>query len=981
MVPFRDRSIRTKLPAIILVACFVALVLAGTAFSIHHQFTLRHSVQENLQGITNLLAVYLRQGMMEEDAQAIRRALAPMRQAGEVLEAGVLDVDGTPVHRVFRDLPARGQEPAVPNLRDSNVVSALVIDSNGSRLGTVYVLTDVRQVLRRVLLRNAAMVALFTLLAGLLAPAMTRPLQRFITDPLLDLTRATEAAAAERDYSVRVQKNSSDEVGGLVDRFNDLLAQLEAREEALRESAERYRTLVDNLPAGIGRIQTGGRPHLVQANPSLARHFGFASAAEMMRASVDEGHPHAAECAYILGEILAEAAESRPEVALTRTNGKRIWAAIQLHVQRDANGTLTGVDFVLEDVTKRKWAELELQRYREQLEKLVERRTGELTRANAQLQTEVADRVRAEHAVHENLNFLQTLIDAIPNPVFYKDTQGVYVSCNNAFAHMLALPKDAILGKTAFDMAPAANARAYSAADRELLADPHDQTYEATVRFGDGTEHPVIFYKGIFRDTQGKVAGIIGTVLDITERKQAEERIRKLNECFLSFGPAPMENIARLTRVCGELLRARYAFYTHTEQPAVDAAGASEPVMACRWRSDAALPPLHDAWNHVAEDMIEEAGSAAKVLYRHRDRTYWQSDSGRDSAGADTFAGMPVPCHGRVTGCLCLLFEDLRELTFEEHQMMGVIAAAIGVEEHRRHAEQERESFLQLIMEYSDGLEREVNERKRAEAQLKDYTVQLAHINDELKTFAYIVSHDLRAPLVNLKGFVGELRMALDDLGPAVLAGLPALDPARKDAAARALEVDAPESLRFVDAATTRMDRLLSAILDLSREGRRELRFTRVDTREVVEGVLRALGHQIEQRKVAVVVEDLPEITADYTALDQIFGNLLDNAVKYLDPGRPGRIRVYAREEEGAHWFYVEDNGRGLEPRDHELIFQVFRRAGREDVPGEGMGLAYVRTLVRRHGGDVACESRLNEGATFRFSIAKHLEPVALPAV
>jgi signal transduction histidine kinase len=116
-------------------------------------------------------------------------------------------------------------------------------------------------------------------------------------------------------------------------------------------------------------------------------------------------------------------------------------------------------------------------------------------------------------------------------------------------------------------------------------------------------------------------------------------------------------------------------------------------------------------------------------------------------------------------------------------------------------------------------------------------------------------------------------------------------------------------------------------------------------------------------------VGSLPEVVADRASMEQILGNLLENAVKYLDSGRPGEIEVTAERDHGETTFRIRDNGRGIAEEDMDKVFAPFRRAGRQDVPGEGMGLPYVQTLVRRHGGRIWCESELGVGTTFTFTL------------
>ena len=119
-------------------------------------------------------------------------------------------------------------------------------------------------------------------------------------------------------------------------------------------------------------------------------------------------------------------------------------------------------------------------------------------------------------------------------------------------------------------------------------------------------------------------------------------------------------------------------------------------------------------------------------------------------------------------------------------------------------------------------------------------------------------------------------------------------------------------------------------------------------------------------------------ITSDRVALDQVFGNLIDNAAKYLDPKRPGRIDITARQIGNRVVVSVTDNGRGIAPQDHERVFELFRRSGVQDRPGEGIGLAHTRTLIRRLGGQITLTSRLGEGTTFNVELPLELEGVGI---
>jgi signal transduction histidine kinase len=285
---------------------------------------------------------------------------------------------------------------------------------------------------------------------------------------------------------------------------------------------------------------------------------------------------------------------------------------------------------------------------------------------------------------------------------------------------------------------------------------------------------------------------------------------------------------------------------------------------------------------------------------------------------------------------------------------------------------------------------RESRARDEAESRLRDSnvnlestiderTADLREANDEIQRFAYIVSHDLRSPLVNIMGFTSELEELRGDIFRRIAAlarvaaePVPTLAPdvePELDGEDKQLSADFSEALGFIKSSIAKMDRLIGAILNLTREGRRVFEPVRVDMRELIEGIVKTLAHQVEEAKAEIRVAPLPPIVSDRLALEQIFSNLIDNAVKYLRPGVPGEISIRGRTKLGFAVFEISDNGRGIDPKDHQRIFDLFRRAGTQDKPGQGIGLAHVRALVRRLGGTMSVSSELNSGSTFTITL------------
>ncbi|QQN61280.1 CHASE3 domain-containing protein [Bradyrhizobium diazoefficiens] len=298
-----------------------------------------------------------------------------------------------------------------------------------------------------------------------------------------------------------------------------------------------------------------------------------------------------------------------------------------------------------------------------------------------------------------------------------------------------------------------------------------------------------------------------------------------------------------------------------------------------------------------------------------------------------------------------------------------VVLALLSIWLVRRSAMARDEAEVQL-RDANLNLETTVDER----------TADLREANNEIQRFAYIVSHDLRSPLVNIMGFTSEL----DELGKDIFRRISSLThvpadgppPVANEAAEimlkepdRQLAQDFSEALGFIKSSIAKMDRLISAILNLTREGRREFEPVSIDMRELIESIAATVAHQAAEAQAEIRVGDLPNIVSDRLAVEQIFSNLIDNAIKYLKAGIPGEIAIRGRTKLGYAIFEVSDNGRGIDAKDHQRIFDLFRRAGTQDKPGQGIGLAHVRALVRRLGGTMSVSSELNHGSTFTITL------------
>jgi signal transduction histidine kinase len=294
--------------------------------------------------------------------------------------------------------------------------------------------------------------------------------------------------------------------------------------------------------------------------------------------------------------------------------------------------------------------------------------------------------------------------------------------------------------------------------------------------------------------------------------------------------------------------------------------------------------------------------------------------------------------------------------------LIVALASLLVVVRYTADLTQSREQLQQL----NESLEAIVVER----------TADLSRANDEIQRFAYIVSHDLRSPLVNVMGFTAELQTAAAALGELVDRAEEVAPDAVTEEARLAAREDLPEAIGFIRTSTQKMDRLINAILALSRQGRRVLAPQPLELPQIVGNIRDSMAHRLDETGAAVEIDGaLPGIVSDRVAIEQILSNLIENAVKYRHPDRPVTVRVSGSTVGDRVWIAVSDNGRGIDPRDHERVFDLFRRSGTQDQPGEGIGLAHVRALAYRLGGTITLSSALGEGATFRLSLPSTLSP------
>lgn len=290
-----------------------------------------------------------------------------------------------------------------------------------------------------------------------------------------------------------------------------------------------------------------------------------------------------------------------------------------------------------------------------------------------------------------------------------------------------------------------------------------------------------------------------------------------------------------------------------------------------------------------------------------------------------SFLAMPVISGGKAIACLALFWEENRNSWQRELKLISIIAnqAANAIQNARLYQETLRNSE------------------------------KLKSVNEELESFVYTVSHDLKSPIVAIQGFAS---IFLQDY-------------------ASKMEPDAIHYVERIQANANQMEKLIRDLLELSRIGRVVNPFETVDVAQVLAEAQTELIFQIQEKQIEVVIQpDFPKIWADRNRLVQVFTNLISNAVKYIGHPKKPRIEIGWKQTDDVFIFYVKDNGIGIEKEYHEKIFGLFQILNPDPdktKSGTGVGLTIVKRIIENHGGKIWLESIPGKGSTFYFSIPR----------
>lgn len=557
---------------------------------------------------------------------------------------------------------------------------------------------------------------------------------------------------------------------------------------------------------------------------------------------------------------------------------------------------------------------------------------GLLTDAFNQMLAEIQSQNRA---LTESEARMRAVLNAALSAVVVMDSQGVIIDWNSRAEVMFGWSRDQALGRDLADtIIPPEHREAHRQGMKRFVQNGQgivlNRLLEMTALHHDGRVFPVEL--SISPLQSGEALTFCGFITDITERKQAARQ----SEVFARLGQ-------RLSAVGSADAAARVIAEAATDllnwdSCSLDLYSAEKDLVYPVLNIDTLdgqridVPPAYAGAppSEMARQVLREGGKIIlrKPPFAFTSGTVPFGNTNRPSA---SLMYVPIRRGDAVIGILSIQSYTPGAYDSPALGLLQSLADQCGGALERVRAEEGLRAL-------NEQLEQRVSER----------TAQLEAVNQELEAFSYSVSHDLRAPLRHVNGFADLLREETADT----------LSPAGR------------KYLKSMSDAAHRMGALIDDLLVFSRMGRASLRRSRVDMNEQVAEVVREMAADFEGREIHWSIAPLPELSVDRAMFKQVWVNLISNAIKYTRQRARAEVYIQCRTNDGAWEFSVRDNGAGFDMQYADKLFGVFQRLHHvEEFEGTGIGLANVRRIILRHGGRTWAEGRVDEGATFYFSL------------
>ncbi|MFZ5865277.1 MAG: ATP-binding protein [Thermodesulfobacteriota bacterium] len=567
------------------------------------------------------------------------------------------------------------------------------------------------------------------------------------------------------------------------------------------------------------------------------------------------------------------------------------------------------------------------------------------------LQLRESERDNSERALRRSMQTIEAVLKASPVPVCTLDSQGLVDMWNTAAERVFGWKEEEIVGRTLpllHDQEADKGRQLWT----RILAGESLEGDELNWRRADGSRLTISIYTAPLWGARGEVMGIVAILLNITERKAAEEHLRQnavraqllaeISEAFartgLNYGPLLNYVARRATDLLGAFCVIHVLSDDGTHLTPV-ASYHRDPSARRQLRELLSSFPLSSDKDALSEVVHSGRGILAPIISKEflRNLAPRLYHDFVEHFSIRSLLIAPLRAEEQVIGTLTMVRDSVgNPFNGEDQALLQYIAdrAAVAIANAR---------LFETVQRLNAELERRVAER----------TAQLQLANKELEAFSYSVSHDLRAPLRAIDGFSRFLLERYQD----------------------SVDGQGRDYLSRVRAATQRMGHLIDDLLQLSRLTRNEMTIGPVDLSAMVREIADELSQADPVRDVELIIEKDLHAQGDQRLLRVALENLLGNAWKFTSGKRSARIEFGATEQDGQVVYWVRDNGAGFDMAYVEKLFGAFQRLhSASDFPGTGIGLAIVQRVIRRHGGRVWAEGMETQGAAFYFTLPREAQ-------
>ncbi|MGB9716023.1 MAG: PAS domain S-box protein [Thermodesulfovibrionales bacterium] len=763
----KDLSIKQKLILITILTTGLVVFLTEMVTIVKEVIDFRNYLVNSLTSQAKIIGMNSTAALVFKDQKSAEEILSALETSPDIIRANIYSEDGRLFAKYKKRYVKEEFSPLLPmkegynfGINKLSVFHNIIFDNKP--IGMLYIESDLKEFYS--LIKWHAGFAIVVLICALsLAFLLLTRMQRVITDPIMSLVRVMDVVSKNKNYSVRAPVVSHDEMGSLSESFNEMLSKIQEHEEKIKS-------------------------------------------------------------------------------------------------------------------------------YSEKLELMVQQRTEKLIQTTEMLKHELTERKQIEEALRESENKFRDLAEKSLVGI-YLIQDGVYKYINPRLAEIFGYTVDEIIGKkTPKDLTHPEDWHLIEKSLREQL---YSGKKEAHHNFrGIKKDGEVIYLESYGnRTVYHEQPAVIGTLLDITARKRAENSLKEEKEFVDS--------------VINSLPGTFYMF--------------DEDGYFLKWNENVEKITGYSPEELKKMGPLDFFEGAEKSLIEEKIKEVFDKGEAYVEANVVTKSGKKIP----------FFLSGVRFVTSDYTCLVGT---GIDISERKRAEEEIKKLNLEL--------EKRVAQR----------TAQLEATNRELESFSYAVSHDLRAPIRAIDGFSS---IVLEDYS-------------------EKLDDEGKHLLTVIKENVKKMDRLINALLTLSRIGRKDIELMEIDMANLAKEVFDEVKLLVPDREIQLNINSLPYASGDPAMIRQVFFNLISNAIKFTKTRDVAVIEIDGREEQGEYIYSIKDNGAGFDMQFADKLFGAFQRLHTDkEFEGTGIGLATVQRIIHRHGGRVWAEGEVNQGATFYFSLPK----------